>query len=65
MNMTIRRVMLELNVSIKAQEARMTRTPIPFYLASEHKHQSINARMTRMFLAYKHTRHTKDPSHAK
>ena len=57
--------MSEWGVSIKAQEAEMTRTPIPFNLAREHKHQSIKARMTRMFLADKHTRHTRDPSHAK
>ena len=48
--MTLVRVLLEWDVSIKAQEARMTKTPIPFDLASEHKNESIDARMTKIFL---------------
>ena len=51
MNMALVLVLSKWGVSIKLQEARMTKTPIPFDLASEHKHQSIDARMTRMFLA--------------
>ena len=65
MNMTCVLVFLELNVSTKAQEARMTKTFFPFNVERKHKHQSINTRMTRMFLACRHTRHTEDPSYAK
>ena len=65
MDVTCVLVLSGLDVSFKAQESRMTRTSVPFNVASEHKHQRINARMTRIFLACKHPKHKRDPSHAK